>query len=59
MVIIFKLTDEELKKGVEWTELDYLRLIKVCHLRNTTLYKKLVEDYEFLTGVKFKEEWTK
>jgi len=52
----YKLITEDTRKGVWITEIDLIKLIKLCHIRNNKMYLKLVEHYEFLENKKFDEE---
>jgi len=51
----YKLLTPDEKKGAWWSRDDYLGLMRVCRTRSDKLYRKLVEDYEFLEGEKFDE----
>jgi hypothetical protein len=55
----YKLLSDDEKNGVWWNEIDYINLIKICQVRNTKLYKKLISDYEYLEGKKFDESLIK
>lgn len=53
------LTTKDKKLGVNMSEKDLLKLIKLCEIRNMKMYNKLVEWYEYLEGVKFDKELIK
>lgn len=53
----FKIINSEDTKGVWISETFYLSLIKISFFRNKKIYKKLVEDYEYLTDVKFEKDF--
>ena len=52
----FKLINEKLGKGVWITEYELFDIIKVLNKRNMKQFRKLVEDYEYLTENKFPAE---
>ncbi|MHA1381438.1 MAG: hypothetical protein ACTSRG_23975 [Candidatus Helarchaeota archaeon] len=46
----YKLILEKNNKGIFLNEDEFLKIIKICENRNTSLFKKLVSDWEYLTG---------
>ncbi len=52
----FKLISQNESLGVWIYERQFLQIIKISYDRNKKLFKKLVSDYEYLTGVKFELE---
>jgi hypothetical protein len=48
----FFITNSDRTKGSEFTYIEFMKLIKLTRYRNRTLHRKLIEDYEFITGEK-------
>lgn len=55
----FKLISSDEKRGVWINEMELIKLIKLCNVRNTKMFAKLVNHYEYLTGRKFDLELIK
>lgn len=45
-----------MKQGVWFEEQEFLQIVKVCKTRNTRVYKKMKESYEYLFKDKFPEK---
>jgi len=53
MVNQYKLLNETNNRGFWINEIQLIDLIKICHRRNHSYYRKLVEIYEHLEGKSF------
>lgn len=56
MVRRLRLMTEDMKEGVWIEENEFLQIAKVCKTRNTSMFKKLKEDYAYLFKDKFPEK---